>query len=488
MNLSSYVGLPQSHIVIRRELIVALTLLCALTANFLFASGHDLQRCIELVALSVAATVFLARAARGSFPKVPSSTSALMLVFLVLGLVSTSMAISSRHAIYEWSSLLLLLVLIFTLAAELSHGVHRIDALLHWVGIACGLYSLRIVLLYAAALASGYQPDWAVLSPGFSNPRFMNHTQTALFPLIVLLCLKAPPHGGWRKLWFALASFWWALLFVTEARASILALAVGSVTAVTLRRAHARPFLGTMAGTALAGIALYIMVFTLLPVLFGLQPVGSPLNVVERSVANPASDRFLLWKLAEGLIAAHPWLGVGPHHFAHEGAKLYAGAHPHSWVLQIATEWGIPALLCLVSASVLAVRALIRSGARVAETDLANQNMLVTLQVACAAILVDGMLSGVIVMPQSQLAIALVLGIAYAWVRQRVDIAPQANVIQPASSRFVMAVIVAIGFSGLIWSIAPDFVRHARGDVLTPAELASNPEQHWPRMWEAGYF
>lgn len=465
-----------------------LALCCSLTANFLVASGHDLQRCFELAALCVVAIVFLAHSGVRAVPAAIGQTRALLLGFFALGLASALSAHSQRHALFEWSSLLLLVATVLIIGQELARDCRRLPCVLQWVGIACALYSLRLLILYAVALSAGFQPDFSVLTAGFSSPRFLNHTQTALLPLLVLLCVHAPRAGAWRKGWFILAAFWWALLFMTEARASLLGLAVGCAAAFALRRSHARRFLTMMAWTAMAGVVLYGLIYILLPLLVGLQPISTPWRVVARTVANPASDRMLLWKLAVELIAGHPWLGVGPQHFAHDGARLYAGAHPHSWILQIALEWGIPALLCALGAIVFAARTLVRGGARIADTDLANQDVLAALQVACAAIFLDGLLSGVIVMPQSQLAIVLVLGIACAWVRMHGEPPRQAEAVVSVASRAVLGGLVAAGLCALIWSVAPDLARHARGAPLTPAELAANPTIQWARMWQAGFF
>lgn len=480
-------NLRSRYIVVSGRGTGTLAIVLALVTNFLFASGHDLQRCVELIALSIVAIVVISRAAQGQIPPMSRNAGIFLLAFFLLGLASVSTAHSLRHAVNEWSTIALLLILMFGNAAELTRNWRRLPLLIQWTGIACGLYSMKLLFMYIVALVAGFQVDMHALAIGFSNARFLNHTQTALLPLIVLLCLRAPQGGGWRKAWFALAAFWWAVLFVCEARASVVALVTACMCAFGLRRSHARHFMLTMLWSALAGIVLYALLFILLPVLVGLQPVGSPLNVVARTAADPTSSRNLLWKLALDLIAAHPWLGIGPQHFAHEGARLYTGAHPHNWLLQIGAEWGIPALLCLLGAVFLGARALVRSGARLVATDVENQNMLVTLQVACAAIFVDGLLSGVIVMPQSQLAIALVLGIACAWVRGQNGEFAEVSTHLLASRILVIALVIA-GAGGLIWSVAPDIVRHAQGRALTPAELAANPGGHWSRMWEAGYF
>lgn len=465
-----------------------LTVICALAANFLFASGHDQQRCIEIVALCVIATVFFVRAARGKTPAVPMAASALLLTFLTLGLASVATAYSLRHAVNEWSNICLLLLAVFAIAAELADDRRRFDRALQWVGIACAVYSLRLLVMYLIALASGFQMDLHSLAVSFSNVRFLNHTQTALLPLIVLLFLQAPGGSGWRKMWWTLTAFWWALLFVSEARATLLALLVGCVTVMALRRSHAREFIVMMMWTALVGLFFYATVFVMLPLALGMQPVGMLSNVMARTIANPSSDRNLLWTLAWQLINAHPWLGIGPQHFAHEGARLYAGAHPHDWMLQIAAEWGIPALLCLLGTIILGLRALIRSGARLDTADLPNQQILVSLLVACTAIFVDSLFSGVLVMPQSRLAIVLVLAMASGWVRLQSREEQHMESGHFFIAHAIFGGLVAAGLCGLIWSVAPDIGRHARGEPLSPAEQAINPGTQWPRMWGAGFF
>lgn len=465
-----------------------LLVLAAMASGFLWSSGHDDQRCVELVLLALLVPLMLARAGMaGQIARMSRPGRWCLGAFFTLGIVSALTAFSLRHALYEWSMLLLLLLAAALLAAELARaGTAGLQIVLRGVAVIGILYCLRIALMYTAMLATGTRLDMHALFLGFSNARFFNHAQTALLPLVVLLYLQSSKGSGWRRASFALAACWWALLFVSEARASILALGAGCVLAFAIRRTHARDFLKAMALSALAGALIYILVFILLPILAGLQPIGVPSNVVARTAADPSSGRTLLWKLALQLIAAHPWLGIGPHHFAHEGHKLYIGAHPHDWLLQIAVEWGVPALLCLLSALALGARGLVRSGKRIAGDDLRNQQVLLVLLATCAAIFVDGLFSGVLVMPQSQLAIALVIGCAVGWTR---SLDTGAVALEPAPvPRYVAAVLVVVALCGLVWSVEPSFMQHVRGEALTPAELAVNPNTQWPRLWRAGYF
>lgn len=89
------------------------------------------------------------------------------------------------------------------------------------------------------------------------------------------------------------------------------------------------------------------------------------------------------------------------------------GAHPHNWVLQVGSEWGLPALFFLCLLLVLAFQRLCRLRTALPEGQEAT---LTAWLVAGGAILVDGLFSGLIVMPVSQLWIALYLGCAWGWV------------------------------------------------------------------------
>jgi putative inorganic carbon (HCO3(-)) transporter len=465
-----------------------LLVIAAIAANFLWASGHDDQRCIEIVLLALLVPAMLAgEGMAGQLAWMRPASRRCLGAFFVLGAVSALGALSLRHAVYEWSIMLLLAMTAALLAAGLARaGASGLQMVLRCVVAVGMLHVMRIGLMYAAALASGVQTDMHALAVGFSNARFFNHAQTVLLPLIVLLFLQAPKGSLWRPASFLLATCWWAFMFLSEARASVLALGAGSVFAFALRRHRAASFLKAMLLTALAGALVYGLVFVLLPVLLGLPSFSAAASLMQRTAADPSSGRTLLWKLALQLAAAHPWLGIGPHHFAHEGVKLGYGAHPHNWLLQIGVEWGIPALLCLLGAVLLGARTLVRSGKRIAESDMHNQQILVAFLAACAATCVDGLFSGVLVMPQSQLSVMLVVACAAGWVRS-LD-GGELDAVPSPPLRFLAVGLVALALCGLAWSVASDFMRHANGAALLPAEQAMNYKGNWPRLWEAGYF
>jgi O-antigen ligase len=462
-------------------------ILLALAANFIWASGHDQQRCIELVVLCAALAWALAsgRVTR-AVQAVPAVPRALCLAFLALGAAASVGVVSPYHALAEWSMFALLGLAALVIAAEIAAaGTPGLFQLLQLLGLVCALYSLRVLLMFIAGMAARVQLDFHALAVGFSNARFLNHAQTALLPLLVLLTRPAVRTRIPAKVFFMVAAFWWSLIFVSEARATMLALLAGGAAALTLRRGAAKAWLLTMAATAMGGLVLYVVLYFALPWAFGMSALGAPDNLITRSAADPASGRQFLWKRAFELIVQHPLLGVGPQHFAHYGQDIYIGAHPHDWLFQIGAEWGVPALACLVAVLLLGTRALSAAAARIGAADLLRQHIATTFIVAITAIAVDGLFSGVLVMPQSQLAIALVAGMAIGWVRSLQ--AASLPVVTPVTRCLsLLAGGLALAIAAAI--IGPDLGRKWQDAPLDVGEQLHNPAARWPRLWGAGYF
>jgi hypothetical protein len=156
-------------------------------------------------------------------------------------------------------------------------------------------------------------------------------------------------------------------------------------------------------------------------------------------------------------------------------------------MLQIAVEWGLPALIALCAAIGFAARALWRAGLSVGANDKANQDMFSAWLFIGAAVLADGLVSGNIVMPQSQLMIVLYLACAIGWTsavaraREPVAGAPRGH----------LARLVAISAAvTLAWAVAPQFVDKATADMRHPAQasLIELLTYTWPRLWRDGYF
>jgi O-antigen ligase len=465
----------------------ATLLYVALLANFVVMSGHDQQRVFEIGALLAAscAILWLRPAMLTGLWAGPANRS--LAAFFVLGALGGITAFAPRLAFCEVAMLFLLYMWSRVLAGEIAdRGAAALLLVLQALGAVSALYAFQFAAAYVGSFSLGKPIESGDFTPGFSNIRFFNHVQTSTLPLLILLCCLTPRTSRLRWLWLAVTAYWWMALFATNGRGTLLGAAAGCVAAAVLVRRRALPYLRQVAITAVLGLLAYFFFLTVVPALLGVEGMSSFSYAFERTAADPTSARWPLWHLAMALIAAHPWLGVGPMHFAHYTGHLHIAAHPHDWLLQVGAEWGLPALACLLVAVAFGVRTLWRAGAQIGPDDAANQTIFTALLVGAVAILVDGLVSGIFVMPQSQLAIALYFGCAMGW--QRI-VGPAMPVETPAHGRRAagMACIV-LAMAGVVAGTWPEAGARWRGEELTPAQQALNTGSPWPRLWLTGYF
>ncbi|MFC5474649.1 O-antigen ligase family protein [Paraherbaspirillum soli] len=454
------------------------------------ASYHDKQRILEIfcvVLVTLFSTFVLVRRDKIRLLHDRRSANFLALFFL-LGLVSSVVAYSPRHALFECANFLLLIITSLLLASEISaKGDSLLDKILLLCGLGCAIYILIEIIIYVAVINVAGQPSDLIFIFGFDNYRFLNHVQTITLPLLGLFTIRSSDRKKKIFAWIV-TSLWWTLLFVSAGRGTFIGILAGLCMAWICLRKDALPWCRIMLLSALAGFGAYLLFYVLIPVLLGLQPFGLLLSVVSRTATNPDSSRLPLWIRAWEILVAHPWLGAGPLHFAHFGRTVQNGAHPHNWVLQIACEWGIPALLCLVAAIVLGFKKLLAVRQYLATADIKNRLTLAAWLTTGVAILVDGLVSGLIVMPTSQLWIALYIGCAWGWV---CSLAPAQSVAEvqlsiPGRVGGVLGMLTLLYFLGNgLWPEIQNLPLHEEQALQKTSY--GEPMLH-PRIWRAGYF
>lgn len=472
-----------------RQLFVTLLLCLVIGLSYFAPQGHDDQRILQLALLLIFSLTALVGWRRSTMMVAPDQRALRwsLLAFFLLGAVASASALSPRHAFLEESIFLMLLMLALCIAREIAQDSKRnILLTLKACALACMLYSLAVVVVYLTATILGKPIEADDFTPGFNNIRFFNHAQTISLPLLVLLFSLTKPNAKGRWAYFSLAAFWWTLLFVTSGRGTFVGLMAGCVGLLVLRRKHALGYCKSLLLTAFAGLAVYSVFFVMIPKMLGRAQFGLMGGVIQRTVADPASLRGALWERATELIAAHPWIGVGPLHFAHYAIDVQNGAHPHDWILQIGAEWGLPALVFLFSAIALALLGLVRTAAFIAVDDSDNQSMLAAWIVTGLAILVDGLVSGSIVMPVSQMLIALYIGCAAGWSMSFQKGEPAR--LYPASQRVLGAVLLFTAMGGVAIGIAPDISNRGRHPADPAKDAAWYRGELHPRIWMAGYF
>lgn len=416
---------------------------------------HDNQRLIEISCVLLALGLVWFRWIKGStIPLLLSRPITLLLaLFFLLGLVSSGTAYSPRHAFLEWANLLLLLGVSWLVASEISvKGDQLLDKLLMLCGLACAAYLLLEIAVYIAVLKAGVQPKPAQLIVGFNNYRFFNHVQTISLPLLGLLAARMPDRGR-KFFWWGITALWWMLLFVSAGRGTFVGVTVAIAMVWFSLRQAAGAWCRAMLLAGLAGLVAYLFFYAAIPLLLGLEPFGFFFSTAERTLESPTSGRLLLWARALEMVRDNPWLGAGPVHFAHYGRDLQIAAHPHSWPLQMASEWGMPALLLLCGVLALAMRKLWQLRKIISPKD---QDTLTVWLVTGWAILVDGLVSGLIVMPTSQLWIAMYVGCAWGWSYSRSPSVKTVDFRPSAVQRILISLVALLMSYALVNGIWPE--------------------------------
>lgn len=404
-----------------------------------------------------------------------------LLCLLLVGTISVAGAARCEVALRDFCLLLVGLLAVWPQQPPSSLITkHHRQILVPLLVAGTAFYAAVELLLIVSGIVLDHALDYWQVFAGYVNPRFFNHVQTLLIPLLagaIGLCGLRPL---WRRLaWFALASNAFFLLLLMG-RATGLALAVSSSLALLLFGASARAYVGRLLLGFAAGALLYLLLIKLLPSLIGIEAVPVFRELGERG---SVEARFYLWRLALDMIQTHPLLGVGPMHYAdHFNGEA---AHPHNIYLQIAAEYGLPFFLLL---GFLVLRWLIRT-TRTLRTHLhqTGDPLALACYAAVTGALVDGGFSGNFVMPMPQLWILITLMLLNG------RLPPPANSVAPVRPH---AMRTALWRSGLVLLFVAQFIvlLQAVPEFLqTPVRIngaAEHPDAtHFsPRFWRDGWF
>ncbi len=390
-----------------------------------------------------------------------------------LGLVSIAAASYPRYAALEWATLLLLLGLALLLGEQARRGMIQFDiwAIRLVVSLAV-VIALKLMASYLAALIAVGHLDTIMLFEGtFSNRRFFGQVASMAVPLLGYPLLKRDVSRiQWWGL-YVLLSVWWMLIIVSGTRGTWVALgaAAGALALVAWHACHR--WLRIQLLAAMAGVLLFVLMFVWIPLWLG-QDAS-----IEDRLSNLAtlSGRGALWHLAWMQIVAHPWLGIGPMHLA--AIRNGFGAHPHNALLQLAAEWGIPATLALLLPVASGLIVLLAGLLRLA---VSHSLLLVCLTASLLAASVQSMVDGVIVIPYTQVWLALIAGWALGvYARGTTQIVPASRLV-----RVGIPVLTLLALAALLNGVYPEIFNRAEATkVFVDAGNQLIPPRYWAVGW-----
>lgn len=441
---------------------------------------HDEQRLGAILFLALLFVGWCQVQARSKFTNVfisliPAYVMGCVALFAVFGAISAAVSPFPHWAFLEWAWLLALLL------GALFIANIRFDANQKFDYIVLGII-VTTCLVYLANFLADYVTRVAVaplnalsMFYGFSNVRFFGQFQTMTLPLLAALIFYAKSTP--RKIGaFALLGGWWMLSFVSGTRGTWLGMFAAIVAVLFFGKIAGWAWVKLQIGGMAIGLALYGFLF--FDMHGGLGIKGA--LVSRLSDITGLSRRDVLWGRAWDMILTHPLLGAGPMQFATQPNGV--GAHPHNAVLQIAAEWGVPALLLIGSLIVLALFRFAQD-LHGRGREVSSQTMLQTaLFGALVAAAVQSLVDGIIVMPYSQILLMLIAG----WSIGLYYASPDRCTIKYISrSRPVGIALVSILLLGVIaWTIFPD-VLHLQAREW--AFQARHGNYFLPRFWRQGW-
>lgn len=324
---------------------------------------------------------------------------------VVMGFVSSLMAHRPLWALTELSVLLLSCSISYAFALQRKFYGVRLDQLfMGFVVLICLLKTTQFLGAAAAAFLSlAPTLDTDLLLDGFSNKRFYGQFQTFTLPLLVLPLLLTSTRRSIKVSLFCLTSLWWMIAISGGTRGTWLGMAAAVAVTFCLGRAGRR-WAGWQLGAASTGLLLFSLLFSVLPGLLGIEVS----NFAGDRLTTSLSAREILWQQAWEMIKQRPLLGFGPMHFADIWNAV--AAHPHQAILQWACEWGIPSTLCVAG---LALYGLSTTAVLLHKRALSLEPvdlMRLCLFASLVGALTQSMVDGVIVMPYSQLWLAIIVG------------------------------------------------------------------------------
>jgi len=209
----------------------------------------------------------------------------------------------------------------------------------------------------------------------------------------------------------------------------------------------------------------------------------SGFEVIDSDVVRmTSSGRLKIWLEAISMGMHNPILGIGPMHFAFTPHDLKV-AHPHNIIFQLISEWGIPATLSLIS---LILYGFVKWISKFSKTKK-NTLLIMALSSSFLASVIHGQVSGVFVMPLSQLGFILICG----WM---INIyLSEKNLSGSIETKYrkkidlyhsLLIIFSIIALAGLLNAVVPQLIQISNKNNIEDIYLNGNyPARSSPRFW-----
>lgn len=383
-----------------------------------FLNIYDSKRLIQLVLLS-SSLIYYAFLGHRDFV-INANIAIWLLIVVVLGAVSSLLAHSIQYALLELCLYISLYILIHSVASLYleKQGVlfNQISLILFCIAM---FYSLSLLVAYSAGVLHGLPIHWQNLIFGYSNPRFFNQFQIWTFPLLIQSYFFFKQRSKIESLFAGfIISLWWSLLFLSASRGALIAVVLSILITNIVFKTAAQQLCKLQLRFGFIGLLIFVIIFKAIPEIIQLNQTQPLVSFIS---TESASARIILWEKAITIFLANPLLGAGPMHYS--WFPNHIASHPHNSLLLIASEWGGLVLTIILAVSMYCLYQWVEHfRARVKNYHGGTIYQPAVLFNSLLAGLIFSLGSGVTVMPQAQLMMAIVLGLMLGlYIRARRD-------------------------------------------------------------------
>lgn len=442
---------------------------------------YDSKRVLELFTIPLLLFFVLAnKEARNTFSNylkiIPNWIWILIITFFGIGLISGLRTEHPSYSLVDVSMFLSLSVAVLCVATSKSLLGKRFDKiallLLSLMMLAVTFQELIGFFVYAT---TNQQFNYRESLFHFLHPRLYNHIQTWTIPVLALLPVVFRKVRWINAISLLLIGSQWYIILYTGSRGTPVSLVTALLIVGLLQPGTRKLWLKLHVSGLVLGVLFYIAAIGLLETT---QPDQTAF--VKESIGRPmlhTSGRTDLWKHAFDDVKQHPLLGAGPMRFAC-GVEHHLPGSPHSFPIQIISEWGMPAFISLVIifAWLIYVWAnVMRLGAQKSDQ---KQVVFACLSISFVAALVHVNVSSLHIAPAGQVAGVLILG----WLLGSISNLVSAS--SKAGSNILGALVLTLGLIASVSVVV--FSMGELKDLSFRTSYAQDNEPIVPRFWQNG--
>ena len=467
--------------------LLGILLVSTLSPSFEFLdefNRYDEKRLFQILAIFLLGTCsLLLNNVRHSLYKtlktIPLTALLTISAFFILGMLSAIFSESPRHAFLNISLLLLLFLMSLYIASVVKSNVMTVSEWLMAAFIfAMSLHFFVFLSQFIMVLQGRIEPSFSGLFTGFVNPRFENHWEGMILPIIIGTAIYYKNQS--IKIFYItlfLAAFIWMNILFSSGRGVVIATITGVLFTGILFKAHRKIWLQLNLTVLASGIALYALA------IFAIYLATDTYMLAHQEFIDSSSaGRLSLWQSALELINLNPFIGIGPMHFAQFNYQNAIAAHPHNIILQLLVEYGIIATILVLSITLYGFFKWIGFSVDITNKQPESTILYSALTSAFITGNVHALVSGIWVMPLGQLTLIIIIGWMYGLYRQTnpINIKPTKHYQQTLFTTFILLTLI-----GFFYSLYPE-LSHLSNWIKTSFEATGYPILH-PRFWSQGY-